>query len=70
LVVGWLTLYTGAVFLLIIAVFKNTYNNNFDIKLEPEFFDATLMICITFPDKLGEGSMQVISFKILPVIGY
>jgi hypothetical protein len=33
------------------------YNNlHFYVKLEPEFFYASLVICITFPDKPGEGS--------------
>jgi hypothetical protein len=42
-----------------------TYNNScFDVKLAPEFFDAKLIICITFPDKPGEGSMLVTGFKI------
>jgi hypothetical protein len=42
-----------------------TYNNrHFDVKLAPEFFDASFIICITFPDKPGEGSTQVIVFKI------
>jgi hypothetical protein len=49
-----------------------TYNNrHFDVKLAPpEFFDAKLIICITFPDTPGEGSTQVIGFKISPWIGY
>jgi hypothetical protein len=38
--------------------------------MAPEFFDAKLIICITFPDKPGEGSMQVIGFKIWLSIGY
>jgi hypothetical protein len=50
---------------------KETYNNrHFDIKATPEFFDAKSIICITFPDKLREGSTQVIGFKIWPRIGY
>jgi hypothetical protein len=32
-------------------------NRHFDVKLAPEFSDAKLIICITFPDKPGEGSM-------------
>jgi hypothetical protein len=47
------------------------YNNHhFDVKLVPEFSDAKFIICITFPDKPGEGSTQVIGFKILLRIGY
>jgi hypothetical protein len=47
------------------------YNNHhFDVKLAPEFFDAKLVICITFPDKPGESSTQVTGFKIWPWIGY
>jgi hypothetical protein len=47
------------------------YNNHhFDVKLAPEFFDAKLIVCITFPDKPGEGSTQVIGFKIWARIGY
>jgi hypothetical protein len=46
------------------------YNiHHFDVKLAPEFFDAKLIICITFSDKPG-GLMQVISFKIWLQIGY
>jgi hypothetical protein len=34
---------------------RETYINiHFDIKLAPEFFDANLIFCITFPDKLAE----------------
>jgi hypothetical protein len=42
-----------------------------DVKLVPEFFDAKLTYCITFPDKpgAGKGSTQVIGFKIWPQIG-
>jgi hypothetical protein len=40
------------------------YNNrHFDVKLPPEFFDAKLIICITFPDKPGEGSTQAQALK-------
>jgi hypothetical protein len=47
------------------------YNNrNFDVKLAAEFFDDKLIICITFPDKPGEGSTQVIGFKICLRMGY
>jgi hypothetical protein len=50
---------------------RETYKkHHFDVKLAPEFFDDKLIICITFPDKPGEGSTQVISFKILPRIRY
>jgi hypothetical protein len=38
--------------------------------LVPEFFDAKHIICITFPDYPGEGSVQVRGFKIWPGIGY
>jgi hypothetical protein len=48
----------------------NVYNRHFDVKLAPEFFDAKLIICITFPDKRGEVSTQVIGFKICPCVGY
>jgi hypothetical protein len=42
---------------------QEMYNNHhFHVKLGPEFFDAKLIICITFPDKPGEGLMQVIDF--------
>jgi hypothetical protein len=41
------------------------YNNrHFDVTLVPEFFDAKLIICITFPDKPGEVLMLVIGIKI------
>jgi hypothetical protein len=44
---------------------RETYNNrHFYVKLGPEFFDATLIICITFPDKPGEGSSRVTGFNI------
>jgi hypothetical protein len=34
---------------------RETYINiHFEIKLAPEFFDAKLIFCITFPDKLAE----------------
>jgi hypothetical protein len=47
-----------------------TYNNpHFDVKLAPEFFYAKIIICITFLDTLGEGSMQVIGFKMWLQIG-
>jgi hypothetical protein len=39
-------------------------SRHFDVKLAPEFFDARLIICITFPEKPGESSTQVIGFKI------
>jgi hypothetical protein len=33
-----------------------TYNNhNFYVKLVPEFFEAKVIICNTFPDKPGKG---------------
>jgi hypothetical protein len=38
--------------------------------LMPEFFDAKLIVCITFPDKPGEDLMQVIGFKIWQQIEY
>jgi hypothetical protein len=39
------------------------YNNcHFYVKLAPEFFDAKLIICITFTDKSVEGSMQALKF--------
>jgi hypothetical protein len=31
-------------------------NRHFDVKLEPEFSDAEIIICVPFPDKPGEGS--------------
>jgi hypothetical protein len=34
----------------------------YDITLVPEFFDAKLIICITFPDKPGKGSTQALKF--------
>jgi hypothetical protein len=43
-------------------------NHHFDVKLAPEFCDAKLIICITFLDKPGEGSMQVTGYKIWPHI--
>jgi hypothetical protein len=47
------------------------YNNHhFDVKLVPEFFDAKLIMCITYVDKPGEGLTNVIGFKIWPWIGY
>jgi hypothetical protein len=50
---------------------RKTYNNrHFDVKLAPEFFDARLIICITFPDGPGEVSIQVISFKIWSLLEY
>jgi hypothetical protein len=34
---------------------RETYNNrHFDVKLASEFFDAKIIVCITFPDKHGE----------------
>jgi hypothetical protein len=30
---------------------------HFDVKLVVEFFDARLVICITFPDKCREGAV-------------
>lgn len=35
----------------------------FIVKMEPEFFDPKL-ICITFPDKRGEGLTRIMDFKI------
>jgi hypothetical protein len=35
----------------------------------PEFFDAKLIISITFSDKHGEGLTQVMGFKIWPWAG-
>jgi hypothetical protein len=29
-------------------------NLHFDVNLVPEFFDAKLIVCITFPDKPGK----------------
>jgi hypothetical protein len=50
---------------------RETFNDrHFDVKLAPEFFDAKLIICITFPDKSGESSTQITGFKIWPWIGY
>jgi hypothetical protein len=50
---------------------RETCNNrHFDVELAPEFFDTQLTICITVPDKSGEGSMQVTDFKIWQRIGY
>jgi hypothetical protein len=47
-----------------------TYNNpHFDVKLAPELFYAKIIICITFLDTLGVGSMQVIGFKMWLQIG-
>jgi hypothetical protein len=34
-------------------------SHHFDVKLMPELFDAKLIICITFPDKHGEGLMRI-----------
>jgi hypothetical protein len=49
---------------------EKKYNNrHFDAKLAPEYFDAELTICIAFPDKRGEGSMQETSFKMWLQIG-
>jgi hypothetical protein len=50
---------------------RETYNNrHFYVKLAPEFFDTKSIICITFPDKPGEGLTQVTGFKICPRTGY
>jgi hypothetical protein len=43
--------------------FENS-SRTFGVKLAPEFFDAELIICVTFLDKPGEGSTQVTGFKI------
>jgi hypothetical protein len=40
---------------------KETRNNrHFDVKLAPEFCDTKPIICITFPDKPGKVSTQII----------
>jgi hypothetical protein len=50
---------------------RGTYKNRHsDIKPAAKFFDAKLIICITSPDEPGEGSTQVIDFKIWSLIGY
>lgn len=42
---------------------RKTYNNShFNSELAPEFFDAKFIICITFSDKLEDGSMQALKF--------
>jgi hypothetical protein len=47
------------------------YNNHhFNVKMASEFFEGeNLIIHNTFPDKPGEGSMQVIDFIIWPQMG-
>jgi hypothetical protein len=45
-------------------------NRHFYVKLTLEFFDAKLIICITFPDNPEEGSTQAIGLKTGPRIGY
>jgi hypothetical protein len=35
-----------------------------------EWFNAILMMCITFPDEHGEVSTQVTGYKIWPRIGW
>jgi hypothetical protein len=49
-------------------MYKMRNIRQFDGKVLPEFSDAEIGICITFPDKPGEGSTQVISFKFWPLI--
>jgi hypothetical protein len=39
-------------------------------EMEPQFFDASLIMSVTFPDNTGEVSKQIISFKIWPQIGH
>jgi hypothetical protein len=52
-----------------VACIKNAKNwkyiriTIFLLKLAPEFFDAKLIICITFPDKPGDILMWVLGFK-------
>jgi hypothetical protein len=47
---------------------ENYNNSHVDINVVPEFFDDKIIICITFPDKNGEGGAH---FKISPpLIGY
>jgi hypothetical protein len=62
-----LTVHVGCVLPLICfetAKKLEIYNNHhFDVKLVPEFLDAALIICITFPDNPEEGSVQVIGFE-------
>jgi hypothetical protein len=48
---------------------ETCYDHYFVVKLVPQFFDAKLIICLTFCDKPA-GFMQVIGFKISPPIGY
>jgi hypothetical protein len=54
----------GVAFLRIAGYIEN--NRHFDVKRAPQFFDAKLIICATFPDKPGEGS--AIGFKIWPLL--
>lgn len=50
---------------------RETYiNRHFDAKLGPEFCNTKLIIYITFPGRPGEGSAEVIGFKIMPWVGY
>jgi hypothetical protein len=56
----------GVAFLRIayIEIAQNGKHNNrhFEVKLVSEFFDAKLIVCITFPDKHGGGSTQASKF--------
>jgi hypothetical protein len=45
-------------------------SRDFGVKVAPELFDAKFTICVTFPDKPGEGSIQVIGLNIYQQIGY
>jgi hypothetical protein len=43
---------------------RETYTScHFYVKLAPEFVDAKLIICITFPDKPGEVLAKVFALK-------
>jgi hypothetical protein len=47
---------------------RKTYNGcHCDVQLTPEFFDAKLIICITFPEKSGDVSAQPIQNLVLDI---
>jgi hypothetical protein len=37
----------------LVEVYQRFFNRHFHVKLTPEFFDAKLIICITFSDNPG-----------------
>jgi hypothetical protein len=66
----WLIIHGGCVPANRRVKWEKHNNHHSDVKLATEFFDFKLIICITSPDKPGEGSTQLIGFKIWPRIGY